>query len=58
MNKKVLVNYLGADFQSVEKPRGGVESKIFLLRVVHERGWRGVNNFSKPPLGFFTAKKF
>ena len=30
MNKKVLVNYLGADFQSVEKPKGGGIEKFFV----------------------------
>ena len=42
----VLVGYLVADFQGIEKPKGGPwKSKIFLLRSVNERGWRGSEAF-------------
>ena len=42
---KVLLNYLCADFQGDKKPKVPWKSKIFLLRGVNERGWRGSGAF-------------
>ena len=54
----VLFYYPGPHFEVDEKPKGDPwKSKIFLLRGVNEKGWRGVRSLLKPPYAFLINKK-
>ena len=53
----VLMDYLPADFQTVEKPKGGpLEIENFFVEGVNKRGWMEVRGFLKPYSSFLTNK--
>ena len=41
MVNTVLINYLHADFEGDEKPKGGPLEIDFFIKGVNERGWSG-----------------
>ena len=54
----VLIPFGPADFQHIEKPKGGpLEIEIFLLKGAYERGLRGVRSLLKPSSAILINKK-
>ena len=53
----VLMDYLPADFQTVEKPKGGpLEIENFFVEGVNKRSWMEVRGLLKPYSAFLTNK--